>query len=261
MKKKYKNIIMLIYRYIVIATNIVKGDKCQQKIFITAHPHAGNDMIRNLIQFYTNGNRFSLLNRPFDKQKNRTPLSLEFFIENDKTLVEGDVICYHLDYTKPQLCDYFAENNYVTILFMRDPRDVFCSKLNRVKREHSHPYHEYLTSLTNYEEQFLCLIQNFMNKTGTPSLYEIYSSYYKWCTVPNVLLVKYEDLMGSLGPDSNCADSIQKIGLKQDLLLQNIENHIGFSNSVYRRRIIKNRSYVVLHYSGSIISNTVFSGL
>ena len=226
------------FKNLVLTTNMVSKEKCTKKVLVAAHPHAGNDMIRNVVHFHTNGKRLALSNRPKDMDGNRIPLTVEFLLENDKRTGIGDVICYHLPCEGGELNDFFLNKNYAVISYFRDPRDIFCSKLNRVLREKTHPYHNELSSLKTHEERFLCLIQNFMNKTGTPSLFEIYSSYFKWNDLPGVLTVKYEDLMGRFGPKSLSINEAKNKDEIQDKLLQKIGKHLGLSNSLLRRKSV-----------------------
>ena len=96
---------------VLIKTIFLFFKKSNKKIVVYAHPHSGNDMLRNILSIINSGKRYSLKKRKKDKYGNREMLSIDFLKLNDSYLNHNDVICYHLPYNDKTkiLCDFFLK--------------------------------------------------------------------------------------------------------------------------------------------------------
>ena len=217
-----------------------------KKIVVFAHPHSGNDMLRNILHIISGGRRYSLIERKKDQFGNRESITIDYLKLNDHRLNVNDVICYHLPYNSKtrNLGDYFINNNYVCFLSMRDPRDVLLSKYDRIMKRGADPYSDLFNSMENKDERLETLLNNFMNKIGTDSLKTVFKDYFNWKD-QNIAVVKYENIMGIAGLNQKSLNdkSIRKSVIQNqnktiDLIFENLGLKSGFMNRLLVRTII-----------------------
>lgn len=98
-----------------------------------------------------------------------------------------------------------AEGNFKSIFIIRDPRDTIVSEINFLHRESNLALHEHY-KLMEVEEGMLSIIQGFEGEEcrypRQPSFREILLDYIPWISKPNVLVTRFEDLVGPQGGGS-----------------------------------------------------------
>ena len=227
--------------------------KANKKIVIFAHPHSGNDMLRNILSIINSGNRYSLIKREKDNFGNREKLTLEFIKLNDKNLKENDVICYHLPYNleTKELSHFFIDNNYIGLVAIRDPRDILLSKYNRIMKRENDPYSSLFHSIESKEEKLKILLKSFMNKIGTDSLITVFQDYLNW-QANKIQIIKYENLMGISGLSSEALKDKNK-------KIKAIKNQNQTINIIFQKLGLKS-SYTKLLLVRSIVALTAVKG-
>jgi hypothetical protein len=106
----------------------------------------------------------------------------------------------------PKLVSLLAELEYRTIVMMRDPRDVAVSSVFYITRLERHPLHErFTTELKDFNERLMASIVGLpatRDRRGLASIGRRIGRYQRWQEVPNVLVCRFEDLVGPSGGGS-----------------------------------------------------------
>ena len=120
----------------------------------------------------------------------------------------------------PVLLDLAEELGFKQILLLRDPRDVVVSSAFFKKREPwLTPHYKYYTeTLKSDEERVMATIRGFERGVTTDrpqaSIGKTFEGYMPWLNKPSTLVVRFEDLVGSLGggDDEKQLREIRRIG-------------------------------------------------
>ena len=105
------------------------------------------------------------------------------------------------------------------VLLLRDPRDVAISRAFFRKQLPWHPHHDYFVNvLQTDEERIMATIRGLPAQAGLPvpleSIGHSFRSYLPWLDTPDVLVVRFEDLVGAAGGGDRQAqlDAIRAVG-------------------------------------------------
>jgi hypothetical protein len=125
---------------------------------------------------------------------------------------------------------------YRSLLILRDPRDVVVSAQHYVAKMASHDLHRRFTEQYRTEdERITATIQGFPADEygrGQDSIGERLSRYLLWLSMPEVLVVRFEDLVGEAGGGSR---------ERQDELVGAIARHVDRALSPERARTVADR--------------------
>lgn len=101
---------------------------------------------------------------------------------------------YHDDF--PEILDEFGIK---TILQIRDPRDIVISNARYMTVNRKHRLHDYFANhLKNDKERLHCCIRG-SEKPEEYSIASLMERFYPWMQCPNVLTVRFKDLIGEQG--------------------------------------------------------------
>ena len=95
--------------------------------------------------------------------------------------------------------EYLSSEKIKPIFMYRDPRAILASNFFYVRDLKRHHLHTYFNRLPNDEERYRVLI---LRRTQEPEVYSIRDrllKFHGWVNDPNVLTVKFEDLVGARG--------------------------------------------------------------
>lgn len=124
--------------------------------------------------------------------------------EKMASLRTGEVLHRHFYYTE-HLSSVLSQSNIKTIFVYRDPRDCLLSAVNYVFDQHK-PEHIYkrLQSLTR-EQAALSMLKG---DSRLIPFAEWFDGYYSWLDAPNVIALRFEDIIGAKGGGSDVAQKI-----------------------------------------------------
>jgi hypothetical protein len=121
-----------------------------------------------------------------------------YFLENFDTIKDlphGLLGLGHFPY-KPEVLKKIRKNGIKPIFLSRDPRDIAVSLAHFFAWEKvkDHPLHEHFTKqLKTQDERLLAIIRGVDKKY--PGVYQHTKQIYTWRKAPNVLQIRYEDLI------------------------------------------------------------------
>jgi hypothetical protein len=125
---------------------------------------------------------------------------------------------------------------YRSLLILRDPRDVVVSAQHYVAKMESHDLHRRFTEqFRTADERIRATIEGFPADElgrGQDSIGERLGRYLPWLSMPEVLVVRFEDLIGQAGGGSR---------RRQDELVEAIARHVGRPLSPERVRAVAGR--------------------
>lgn len=111
----------------------------------------------------------------------------------------------HCLYSKRML-DLCTNSNVKIICIIRDPRSIVFSHFKHIESKKNHYLHNHFINLKNDHDRLLFSIYGGELKGDRMrSIVERYSDFMGWINSPDVLVVKFEDLIGENGGGSNKA--------------------------------------------------------
>lgn len=140
------------------------------------------------------------------------------------SIVKGQVVTAHLTWSF-ELQEFLKDSEIRNFLIIRDLRDLVVSNAFYLLNDKSHRLHSYFKSLNAFDE---CLsasivgIEGFLLSDGlsSKSIGDHANSFLPWLEDSNCLVVKFEDLIGSMGGGS---DDVQKETVTSILKHLNLE--------------------------------------
>ncbi len=114
---------------------------------------------------------------------------------------KGQFFSAHVFWTQ-ELEDLVTANGSKMVFMVRDPRDVLLSRLHYVLRLRRHWLHSYLTTQFDNAADRLRVLINGNAEPLVLSLRTTLEGYRPWLQRPNVLTVRFEDLVGARGGGS-----------------------------------------------------------
>jgi len=208
------------------------------KVFINAIPKAGTNLVAKCLDLagfvqaaHIGGKRirnriprpFRLLDRALKGQGYivgiNFPREVSRFKVNAllKATQDRIYITAHVGYTEDLLCAV-KRYGFRTIVVIRDPRAIVASVVPFILRMRSHPLHALFLTL-KVEERYRIAYEGYADdQVFFPSSATRYLAIEPWVKDKDVLVVKFEDLVGPKGGGS---------GEKQTKTLKQICSHVG----------------------------------
>lgn len=143
-------------------------------------------------------------------------------LDKISSLKKGQFLLSHMQFDK-SITEIAHKNSVKIIHLTRDPRDVLLSHLNYIeKMDTTQMSHKFIVQYNNRMDKLKAMIEGKRNILE-PFL-EVLDKFKPWIDAPNILVIKFEDLIGSKGGGS---DEKQKESVKKicDFLSIELENN------------------------------------
>lgn len=204
----------------------IKGRYRGPKIFANSIPKSGTNLLEKVF-YHMPVIRYSgcrtLRKHTHSKEKILSKIS---FLKN------GTYQMGHIDFDA-EIVKHLHNNNFRTILMIRDPRQIIISHYKYVSYiDTNHPTHGYFKNLKNDNDRLLAVINGVDGIVE--SIDDVLSSYAGWVKDKKILVVKFEDLIGEHGGGSK---------LKQNETIENICKHIDLYLTNNEIKKIANKIY------------------
>ncbi len=199
-----------------LAISRLKGRLNGPKVVLNSLPKSGTHLIETFFFELPNISHYGGRTIMMNTHDN----SIESGIKKLSKVGKGQFVPAHIQYDDV-VYKLFKENQFKVIQMIRDPRDVLISHWLYVKNlDKTHKAHAYISGIKNDFEQFKAIV------VGEEGIIEPFSNvaskFYGWLNKSDILVVRFEDLVGSKGGGS---DAVQ---LK---VVKSIAQHIGFSSA------------------------------
>lgn len=191
------------------ALTITHFGKRGQRVFMNSIPKSGTHLLRRCLALmpgmmyagiHINRVRYNQYQNIYAREQLLTRLGRGIFVSG------------HLPF---QDSDWQALQTwkYVTVLMIRDPRDVVVSQWHHTLRRPTHRMHNYIASIADPDVQLTCLIKGIADNVvpDTPGILSIgkqFQSFLGWYE-HGAHLVRFENLIGAQGggsPDRQSAE-------------------------------------------------------
>lgn len=196
------------------------------KILVNSHPKAGTNLIERL-----------LIKTPYLRRKPGRMLMLwdieniEIAFNKLKSIKAGQFLSSHMIYDE-KIFDTMKQEDIKGIMIIRDIRSKIISHFKYVTyMDVTHKTHNFFKNLNDDEERINAIIDGVPNIVA--SIDEELNKYSGWLNNPDILVIKFEDLVGEKGGGSQ---------IKQHDVLEKI---ISFLNiSISKKQISKIKSQI-----------------
>lgn len=216
--------------------------------------HLLSDCVALLPRFAFSGRHFGLMSYAEDVRRPSQAFSLPADHERLSRFLRmcpnGMFVTAHAEFDE-ELRSIVSELEFKHVLLMRDPRDVAVSRAFFRKRLSWHPHHRYFTeSLTTDEDRVMAVIEGFPASDISPvplaSVADDFRAYLGWLDCPEVLVVRFEDMVGPSGGKSRETqlETVQKIAefvgrpIEHDEVASVADKMYDKSGFTYRKGIV-----------------------
>ncbi|MGH2752013.1 MAG: sulfotransferase domain-containing protein [Actinomycetota bacterium] len=182
------------------------------RVFLNSVPKAGThllmELVRNLPRMMFSGRHHAL--RDFSIEPGSPPehvpaIDLDAFGRVLEKVRNGQFMTAHFPY-RQDVELMLEQRGFSSLLILRDPRDVAVSHALYVSGTERHWLHRrYTEILLTPEERLMASITGFPDdeiSNGLESIGQRFDQYLGWHTSPNVLVCRFEALVGSPGGGS-----------------------------------------------------------
>ncbi|MGN6378218.1 MAG: sulfotransferase domain-containing protein [Gaiellales bacterium] len=179
------------------------------RVIANGIPKGGTHLLTTLLEAYPKM-RFSGRTDTLSNYRT-TPMSRPTFDHSDvdwqrlrQTLdrvPQGQFLMAHFPHA-PGLGELMREMGFRHVLIIRDPRDVAVSDAAYMTSYHRHTHHEHFAALPDRDAAIMQVITGFRNPDGTVALESIgerAANYAAWLDDPDIMVCRFEDLVGSGG--------------------------------------------------------------
>lgn len=183
----------------------------EPRVFVNSVPKAGTHLLRTLLekspQFRFYGLHIETTKFIHDLDAVQNPdrqLDYDFHKLRKKLtrVPNGQFVTGHLQFNE-ELYKLFKELNYKIIFMVRDPRDIVVSHANYVNKLKRHKLYRYYNDiLTTDKERLLASINGFSRSQAHMGLIDVgerLRRFKGWVEKPDVLVCKFEELIGGKG--------------------------------------------------------------
>jgi hypothetical protein len=160
-----------------------------------------------------------------------------------RSIKKGEYISGHLNFSE-YIFYLLYKHNFKIIHIIRDPRDVLLSHIFYAKKEKKHLFHNIYKSLSIDEAINITLQGGFYNGLYMNSFKKILEDTYGWIRESqkksNILIVKFEDLVGEKGGGSkmkqlNTINDISKfLKINCDINVDKLSNNLYGRSHTFR---------------------------
>ena len=167
-------------------------------IFGNAMPKSGSHLLTQVLHGLTSIGPFVDPGfPPVNRTEQNRPRSPDDILKDLQRMLPGDIRYGYLHAREPYI-SVLTQPNWATIFITRDPRDMLVSHVfYATEMNVSHGMHRYyMDQLTNMEERLNAAIEG-VKETGfeLASVKERYDSYIDWLNRPEILPIRFEDLI------------------------------------------------------------------
>lgn len=162
-----------------------------QKVLMNSLPKSGTNLLERVVQ------QIPYMHRRITPTLDDWSGENRNVVRKIQTLKKGEFMTAHLP-AHAQLMELTCQLKIKTLFMVRDPRDIVVSHFNYVLTiDKSHPSHSYFKSLPNDEARLSAVI-NGVEGIVQP-IWKVLDVCQSWLDAEGVLVVKFEDLIGSKG--------------------------------------------------------------
>lgn len=183
------------------------------RVFLNSVPKAGThllmELVKNLPRMMYSGRHRAL--RDFSTEPGSPPehipaIDLDAFGRDLGRVRNGQFMTAHFPYRR-DVEQMLEGRGFSSLLMIRDPRDVAVSHTFYVTGTERHWLHRRFTeTLRTPDERLMATITGFPDdeiSNGQESIGRLFEQYLGWLTRPNVLVCRFESLVGSSGGGSD----------------------------------------------------------
>ena len=152
---------------------------------------------------------------PVDRFEDNSPLSKTEILSNIDRMISGEIRYGYVPCVEPFL-QSLTKPDRATVFIYRDPRDLVISHVFYATDMHpGHGMHEYYQQLHSVEDRINVAIEGCkIEGSELPSIWERYQPYLNWINTPEVLSIRFEDLILSREDTlSKILDYIESFGV------------------------------------------------
>lgn len=205
-------------------------------IFANSFPKSGTNLLTQILTGFGETNLFHINTRgiilTYDGSTGKKRAEVEI-LADIKRIYPGEIGWGHLHGTGA-ITNLLVQDDFINFFIYRDPRDVVISHAYYVtNKANGHTHHDYyLDTLTTTEERISTSILGLPHLVNEfPDIGKRFEPYRPWLSFPEVLKIKFEDLIHD-----------------QDRTLNNILDHI--ENRGYEIKV--SRSSALIHMKTAI---------
>ena len=172
------------------------GRKIGPKVVLNSLPKSGTHLLESLF-----------LNLPLMRHSGKKTLKIEIQnpIEHKLNLIsslkKGQFLLSHMQFHS-SIADTAKGNDVKIIHLIRDPRDVLLSHLNYIERmDITQKSHDFISQYNNRQDKLKAMIDGKKDVLEPFSL--VLNKFSPWINEPEVLCIKFEDLIGVNGGGNN----------------------------------------------------------
>ncbi len=125
-------------------------------------------------------------------------VALEHVTRAIDSLFDGSFLSCHIPWSEA-LDAYIRDKDFKMVLVLRDPRDVVVSHARYIAETKSHPFHAMYSQRSKEEQIWTSINGASYRETTLLSIGDRLKSMAGWMDHPNVLMVRFEDLVGPRG--------------------------------------------------------------
>jgi hypothetical protein len=188
------------------------------KILANSIPKSGTHLLERLLYLLPGLSR--QFARTFSCQKSAA------FARRCARLKRGQFLVSHLFYHEEHM-QTLRRHGIKPILLIRDPRDIVLSNVSYITRKNrKHRLHAHFVSQLKTDQERLHFCIRGSNHPPELPLSEVLEKFHSWMQTPDVLVVRFEDLIGEAGGGSaakqrqNIESILDFIGVQPDQKLK-----------------------------------------
>ncbi len=204
----------------------IHGRFIAPRILLNSIPKAGTHLLENALE------QFPLLrnagHRTINCWRSISPAALQ----SVHSIGKGAFLNAHLT-AQPKLFELIQERDIKVLFMIRDPRDIAVSTFKYINNiDLDHHLNTYFSALPDDNARLLATINKI--EDINPSIDETFKHYAAWLDQHNVLVCRFEDLIGPSGGGTKS---------QQLMTLQSISNHLNIQISSSQLEHIANRTF------------------
>lgn len=210
------------------------------RIFVNSMPKAGTHLLTSELSRFPGlqNSRLHILTREVNKLSESSEHLLEFepdisdFNRQVRSVRGSQYFSSHLPYD-PRLALELEAQSLRTLFVTRDPRDVLVSQFHYVVGLKRHHLHQSIVGLTDDVARYEALAFGMSGPPPAQSLAKRMQAFQGWLNLPEVLVVRFEDLVGARGggDDSVKATTLRAIAAHCGLSDEGIEERSTTASS------------------------------
>ena len=172
----------------------IHGRFIAPRILLNSVPKAGTHLLEHALE------QFPLLRNAGRRTINCWDTISPATLQTVYSIGKGAFLNAHLT-AQPELFELIQKRNIKVLFMIRDPRDIAVSTFKYVSNiDLTHPLHSYFAALPDDNARLLATIHSIDGVN--PSIDEMFKRFAPWLNQSNVLVCRFEDLIGPSGGGS-----------------------------------------------------------